>query len=65
MGRAANNAAAVAKGRAEAILTGDETKLAPGDENFLAKKAYGPDGTSPAIGLLNTRAKVQDIATVI
>src|SRR6185369_365553 len=40
------NAAAIAKGRALAILTGDETKLEPGDEDFLANKAYGPDPSS-------------------
>jgi streptogramin lyase len=51
----------VATRRARAIILGDPSQLAAEDENFLANKAYGPDGTSPAIGLLNTKPKVQEI----
>jgi len=58
-----NDAAGVAraKGRARAILEGSVDPLADDDKHFLDAKAYGPVGSEPPIGLLNTRAKVQDI----
>jgi streptogramin lyase len=51
----------VATRRARAIILGDPSQLGAEDEDFLANKAYGPDGTSPAIGLLNTKPKVQEV----
>src|SRR3954469_18908516 len=51
----------VAKRRARAIILGDPSQLEAEDGEFLANKAYGPDGSRPAIGLLNTSAKVQTV----